>query len=245
MRDPLAARGTRRRTAPIGPSNGMPDTISAADAPLIDTMSCGLIEVGAEDGGDHLHLVAEALGERRPQRAVGEAAGEDRGLARAALTTEERAGDLARGVHALLDVDREREEVDALTAACVVTTVDSTVVSPTRHEHGAVGQAGAACRSRWSCQAGRIDGAGNANRIRRRIRAWDALLSRLYSRRSGERAGSQLSASELSGPRACGRARAVATDNRRHARDVLCERESRSGSRRSARFLIGEGRAWR
>src|SRR5262245_37553754 len=30
-----------RRTAPIGPSNGMPDTVSAADAPLIDTMSCG------------------------------------------------------------------------------------------------------------------------------------------------------------------------------------------------------------
>ena len=30
-----------RRTAPIGPSNGMPDTISAADAPLIDAMSCG------------------------------------------------------------------------------------------------------------------------------------------------------------------------------------------------------------
>src|SRR5712692_5381554 len=30
-----------RRTAPIGPSNGIPDTMSAADAPLIDAMSCG------------------------------------------------------------------------------------------------------------------------------------------------------------------------------------------------------------
>ena len=57
----------------------------------------------------------KSLGERRPQRAVGEAAGEDRVLARTTLTTEERAGDLARGVHALFDVDREREEVDALT----------------------------------------------------------------------------------------------------------------------------------
>ena len=34
-----------------------------------------------------------------------------------ALTTEERAGDLARGVHALLDVDGQREEVDALADA--------------------------------------------------------------------------------------------------------------------------------
>ena len=32
----------------------------------------------------------------------------------AALTTEERAGDLADGVHPLFDVDGEREEVDAL-----------------------------------------------------------------------------------------------------------------------------------
>ena len=30
-----------RRTAPIGPSNGMPETVSAADAPLIDSTSCG------------------------------------------------------------------------------------------------------------------------------------------------------------------------------------------------------------
>ena len=36
-----------------------------------------------------------------------------------ALTTEERAGDLARGVHALFDVDGEREEVDALADAFV------------------------------------------------------------------------------------------------------------------------------
>ena len=71
--------------------------------------------VRAEDRGDDLGLVAEALGEARPQRPVGEAAGEDRGLTRATFTTEERAGDLARGVHPLLDVHRQGEEVDALT----------------------------------------------------------------------------------------------------------------------------------
>ena len=52
-----------RRTAPIGPSNGMPDTISAADAPLIDSDVVRVHEVGAHDRGDDLHLVAEAFGE--------------------------------------------------------------------------------------------------------------------------------------------------------------------------------------
>src|SRR5690606_15609129 len=50
----------------------------------------------------------------RAQRAVDEAAGEDRVLARATLGTEEGAGDLARGVHPLLDVDRQREEVEVV-----------------------------------------------------------------------------------------------------------------------------------
>ncbi len=77
----------------------------------------GVLLVGADDGVDDLGLVAEAVGERRAQRAVDEAAGQDGLLARAALTTEEGAGDLARGVGPLLDVDRQGEEVDALTNA--------------------------------------------------------------------------------------------------------------------------------
>ena len=51
--------------------------------------------VGTDDGDHDLGLVAEAVGEGRAQRAVGEAAGEDRILGRAAFTAEERAGDLA------------------------------------------------------------------------------------------------------------------------------------------------------
>ena len=70
--------------------------------------------VSAEDSGDNLRLVAETLGERRAQRPVGEAAGEDCILGRAAFTTEERTGDLASGVCTLFDVDREREEVHAI-----------------------------------------------------------------------------------------------------------------------------------
>ena len=53
-------------------------------------------------------------GKRRAQRPVDQAAGQDGLVGWAALPAEERAGDLAGGVHALLDVDGEREEVDAL-----------------------------------------------------------------------------------------------------------------------------------
>ena len=67
---------------------------------------------GLQDGVDDLDLVAQTLGERRPERTVGEAAGEDGVLGRAALTLEERAGDAAVRVHALLDLDREREEAE-------------------------------------------------------------------------------------------------------------------------------------
>ena len=49
-----------------------------------------------------------------PQRAVDQARGQGRRLGRPALAAEEAAGDLAHGVHPLLDVDGEREEVDAL-----------------------------------------------------------------------------------------------------------------------------------
>ena len=72
-----------------------------------------VVLVGAEHGRDDLGLVAEAVGERRAQRTVGETAGEDRFLGRTTFTTEERAGDLAGRVGPLLDIDRQREEVHA------------------------------------------------------------------------------------------------------------------------------------
>ncbi len=74
----------------------------------------GRDHVRAEDGADHLHLVAEALRPERPNRPVDHACREDGALGRAPLTLEEAARDLAGGVHPLLDVDGEREEVCAL-----------------------------------------------------------------------------------------------------------------------------------
>src|SRR5690606_35162264 len=64
---------------------------------------------------DDLHLVADAVDERRAQRAVDETADEDRLRRGTTLATEERAGDLAGGVGTLLDVDRQGEEVEAVT----------------------------------------------------------------------------------------------------------------------------------
>ena len=61
---------------------------------------------------------APALREERADRAVDHARGERGLLAGATLALEEAAGDLARGVHALLDVDGQREEVDVAEVAC-------------------------------------------------------------------------------------------------------------------------------
>ena len=60
---------------------------------------------------DQLGLVVPALGEERADRPVDHARGQRRLLAGATLAAEERAGDLARGVHPLLDVDGEGKEV--------------------------------------------------------------------------------------------------------------------------------------
>ena len=80
-----------------------------------DREDVGLIDlIGRQDRGDDVDLVPEALREGRAQRPVDQAGGEDRGLGRTALATEERAGDLPDRVHALLDVDRQREEVEIL-----------------------------------------------------------------------------------------------------------------------------------
>ncbi len=72
----------------------------------------GVLGVERQDVDDDLDLVAEPVDERRAQRPVDEPAGEDRVGAGAALAAEERAGDLAGGVHALLDVHGQREEVE-------------------------------------------------------------------------------------------------------------------------------------
>src|SRR5699024_1171892 len=74
----------------------------------------GVVRSGGHDGQHDLDLVAQPLHEGGAQRAVGEAGGEDRVGAGAALAAEGGAGEAARGEHALPVVDRRREEVEVL-----------------------------------------------------------------------------------------------------------------------------------
>ena len=100
-----------------GLGNGMSEIISAAEAPFIARMSYGCDVVDRQRHRHELGLAAPALGEQRAQRAVDHAGDQRALLAGAALALEERAGDLARGVHALLDIHRQREEVDVAEVA--------------------------------------------------------------------------------------------------------------------------------
>ena len=70
--------------------------------------------VDRHDGRHDGHVVAEIVGEERTDGAVDDAAGQDALLAGAALAAVEAAGDAADGVHLLLKVDGEGEEVDAV-----------------------------------------------------------------------------------------------------------------------------------
>ena len=90
----------------------------------------GVDVVDRERDRHQLRVVAPVLGEQRAQRAVDHARGQRALLARAALALEERAGDLAGRVHALLDIHRQREEVDVAHRAG--DAVERTIVSPWR-----------------------------------------------------------------------------------------------------------------
>ena len=85
--------------------------------------------VGREDRDDQLDVVLVALGEERPDRAVGQAGGERRRLGGTRLALDEAARDLARGVHPLLELDGEREEVEPRAGSDRL-AVPSTRVSP-------------------------------------------------------------------------------------------------------------------
>ena len=101
------------RAAPIGPRNGTPDSVSAAEAATMPTMSGSFSMSWREHGDDDLRLVLEAFDEQRPDRPVDEARGQRLLLGGTAFALEEAAGDLAGGVGLLLVVHGQREEVDA------------------------------------------------------------------------------------------------------------------------------------
>ncbi len=69
--------------------------------------------VRRQDRDDELDVVLVALGEERADRPVGQAGGQGGRLRGARLALDEPARDLAGGVHPLLELDRQRKEVEA------------------------------------------------------------------------------------------------------------------------------------
>ena len=107
-----------------------------------------VLQVVAQHRADDLGLVAEAGREERADRAVDEAGGQHLLLGRPAFALEKAAGDLAGGEGLFLVVDGEREEVDPrlrLFLGHGGAEHDGLAIGG---EHGAVGLAGDAARSR-------------------------------------------------------------------------------------------------
>ena len=77
-----------------------------------------VVVVVLQNGADDGNVVAQVLREQRTHRAVDLTGGQDRLLGRTALAAHEGAGDAAYGVHALLEVNGEREKVDAVARLC-------------------------------------------------------------------------------------------------------------------------------
>ena len=101
------------RAPPIGPMKGAPESVSAADAATIATMSGSFSMIVRQHGDDHLGVAAPAVGEQRTDRTVDQARGQRVLFGRAALALEVAAGNAAGGVVFLGVVDGQRQEVDA------------------------------------------------------------------------------------------------------------------------------------
>jgi hypothetical protein len=101
------------RTAPIGPEErDLADGQRGGRGDGAEDVRVVLL-VRGEDGEDDLDVVLVALREERPDGPVGQAGRQDGGLRGPRFALDEAAGDLAGGVHPLLEVHREREEVEA------------------------------------------------------------------------------------------------------------------------------------
>ncbi len=102
-----------------------------------------------------LDVVLVALGEKGADGAVRQAGRQDRRLRGASLTLDEASGDLARGVHPLLEVDGEREEVETRAGFGSIGRSQQHGVS-VLHGHGATGE---------QSELARLDGEGTTTEL--------------------------------------------------------------------------------
>ena len=103
QRDPHAADGTGER---------QPGNLGRRRCGVDGQHVVQILGIQAQDRDHDLDLVTQARDERRAQWPVDEPAGQDRVGGRPALAPEERSGDTTGGIHPLLDVDRQGEEVE-------------------------------------------------------------------------------------------------------------------------------------
>ena len=89
-----------------------------------------VVEIHGEGQGDHLNIVAHAIGEQRTKRAVDQAGGEDGFFGGPAAALDKAAGDFADGVLALFVVAGKGEEIDSERGSWLMVAVAITMVSP-------------------------------------------------------------------------------------------------------------------
>ena len=98
----------------MGPPKGTPDSIRAALAAFTANTSWGFSMSAPSTVTTMWISLRNPSGNDGRRRPVDKPGGEGGRIWRPTLTPEERAGNLPRCVHLLLDVDGEREEVDTL-----------------------------------------------------------------------------------------------------------------------------------
>ena len=116
------------------------------------------VVVHAHDGGHDGHIIAEVIGEQGADGAVDDAGGQDALLAGAALTAVEAAGDAAHGVHLLLKVHAQGEEVDAVPGTGGGGGAHQHAGVAVAHHDGGVGQLGQLAHLQREGTAGQIHG---------------------------------------------------------------------------------------
>ena len=118
--------------------------------------------VGGEDGEDDLDVVLVAFREERPDGPVRQASRQDGGLRGPRFALDEAAGDLAGRVHPLLEVHREREEVQARARLGPVRGAEQDGIAVGDGDRSA-GQAGELARLDGEGAAAELDGKGEGH----------------------------------------------------------------------------------
>ena len=145
----------------------MPEIISAADAPLIDEHVVRVLQVGAEDGGDDLGLVAEAVGnDGRSGRSVRRQVRIACSLGRPSRRKNEPGILPAAYIRSSTSTVSGKKSMPSRTPLAALAVTRTTVLADAGRRRRP-GSAGRACRSRrsGSCRC-RVIGPGHGDGVR-------------------------------------------------------------------------------